>query len=75
MAAVAATHCGAGCTLGDLVSEWFVVAVPLSLIGQRVFGTWMLDFVLAFLLGIAFQYFTIVPMRHLPHRAAGSQPR
>jgi hypothetical protein len=60
-----ATHCGSGCALGDLVAEWFVVLVPLTLFGHRIFGTWALDYALAFLLGIAFQYFTIVPMRRL----------
>jgi hypothetical protein len=64
-AALGATHCGAGCTLGDLVAETFVIAVPIALFGQRIFGTWTLDFVLAFLFGIAFQYFTIAPMRNL----------
>jgi hypothetical protein len=64
-AALGATHCGSGCTLGDLVAEWFVVLVPLTLFGRAIFGTWALDFVLAFLFGIAFQYFTITPMRHL----------
>jgi hypothetical protein len=59
------THCGAGCTLGDLVAEWFVVLVPLSLFGEKVFGTWALDYGLAFLFGIAFQYFTIAPMKQL----------
>jgi hypothetical protein len=68
MTAVAATHCGAGCTLGDLVAEWFVVAVPISLFGHHVFGTWALDFALAFVLGVAFQYLTIAPMRHLGPR-------
>lgn len=63
--AVGVTHCGSGCTLGDIVAEWFVVAVPITLFGQHIFGTWALDFVLAFLLGIAFQYFTIQPMRDL----------
>jgi hypothetical protein len=65
-AGLAATHCGAGCTLGDLVAEWLVVAVPVALFGSRLAGTWTLDFALAFSFGIAFQYLTIVPMRHLP---------
>jgi hypothetical protein len=65
MVALGATHCGAGCSLGDLIAEWFVFFVPLTLLGRRVFATWALDFVLAFLLGIAFQYFTIAPMRNL----------
>lgn len=62
---VGVTHCGAGCTLGDLAAEWLVVLVPITLFGQHVFGTWALDFVLALLIGIAFQYFTIAPMRDL----------
>jgi hypothetical protein len=64
--AVAASHCGAGCTLGDLMAESFTVLVPLHLFGSTVFGTWALDFGLTFLFGVAFQYFTIQPMKDLP---------
>jgi hypothetical protein len=71
--ALAATHCGSGCTLGDLISEWMVFVFPQILIwfgygtlfSHPVFASWVLDFVLAFIFGIAFQYFTIVPMRKL----------
>lgn len=63
--ATAATHCGAGCTLGDLAAEWIHFAAPFTIAGVAMFGAWALDFVLAFVLGIAFQYFTIVPMRQL----------
>ena len=63
--ALATTHCGSGCTLGDLVSENLVIAVPLALFGHAIFGTWLLDYAFAFLFGIAFQYFTIKPMRGL----------
>lgn len=66
--AKATTHCGAGCTLGDLLAEWFTVLVPLRLFGQETFGTWLLDFAAAFGLGIAFQYFSIKPMRQLSPR-------
>jgi hypothetical protein len=61
----AATHCGSGCTLGDIVAELVVLAAPVTLFGQRMFGTWVVDMIAAFVLGIVFQYFTIVPMRHL----------
>lgn len=64
-AAIGATHCGSGCTLGDIVAEWLVVFYPLTLFGRHIFGTWAIDYVLAFLFGIAFQYFTIKPMRNL----------
>jgi hypothetical protein len=64
-AALGATHCGSGCTLGDLIAEWGVLFFPISLFGKAVFGTWVVDFILAFLFGVAFQYFTIKPMRNL----------
>jgi hypothetical protein len=64
-AAKAATHCGAGCTLGDIVAALVAVAAPLSIAGDAIFGEWIYAFVAAFAFGIAFQYFTIAPMRHL----------
>lgn len=67
--ALGAAHCGSGCTLGDLVAEWFVVLVPFTLFRRALYGTWALDFVAAFGFGIAFQYFTIAPMRGLGLRA------
>ena len=63
--ALATTHCGSGCTLGDLLAESLMAVAPLSLFGQRVFGGWLLDYVAALVFGIAFQYFTIQPMRKL----------
>ena len=67
------SHCGAGCTLGDIVAEWLAVAVPAvavwfgwhSLFAEKMFAIWIPDFLLAFLFGVAFQYFTIKPMRDL----------
>ncbi|MFP5213643.1 MAG: DUF4396 domain-containing protein, partial [Acidobacteriota bacterium] len=60
-----ATHCGSGCTLGDIVAEWFLFFFPLTLFGMKIFAAWTLDYVLALLFGIAFQYYTIKPMRGL----------
>jgi hypothetical protein len=65
LTAKGATHCGSGCTLGDIAAELLILAVPLTLFGKKIFGAWIYDFVLAFSFGIAFQYFTIKPMRHL----------
>lgn len=69
----ATSHCGSGCTLGDIVAESWALASPsvLVLFGwpavfqDRMFASWGLDFALAYLLGIVFQYWTIAPMRHL----------
>jgi hypothetical protein len=63
--AVGASHCGAGCTLGDIGAEWFTYLVPVSLGGRPIFAAWGIDYLLAFAFGIAFQYFTIKPARHL----------
>lgn len=65
MVAVGATHCGGGCTLGDILAESFLIAFPLTLWGKPIFAAWALDYILALLFGIAFQYFTIKPMRKL----------
>lgn len=63
---LAATHCGSGCTLGDILAEGVLLSfLPFTLFGHRIFAGWVVDFVLAFLFGIAFQYFTIKPMKHL----------
>lgn len=71
-----ASHCGAGCTLGDIVTEWTAFAIPAvavwfgygSLFAEKTFAVWIPDFIVAFLIGIVFQYFTIKPMRDLSVR-------
>ncbi len=49
IAALGTTHCGSGCTLGDIVAEWFIVLVPFTLFGKTVFAAWVIDYILAFL--------------------------
>jgi Domain of unknown function (DUF4396) len=63
--AIAVSHCGAGCTLGDVVGEWLVFGFGLELAGAALWPELIVDFSLAFVLGIAFQYLTIAPMREL----------
>ena len=62
---IGVTHCGAGCTLGDFAAEWVVVLSGLTLFGSHLGTMFFFDFVLAYLVGIVFQYFSIAPMRHL----------
>lgn len=67
------SHCGAGCALGDIIAEWaafFFPALALwlgwrTIFSEKMFAVWIADFIVAFLLGILFQYFTIKPMRDL----------
>jgi len=63
--AVADTHCGAGCTLGDISAEWWVFAAGLTFAGGEFQTRLVVDFLLAWAFGILFQYFTLVPMRGL----------
>lgn len=59
------THCGAGCTLGDIVAEWLVFATGFTLAGSVLYADYLVDFSAAYLLGIVFQYFSIAPMRSI----------
>lgn len=70
---LATLHCGTACTIGDIVAEWLAFLVPAVavafgwhwLFGEMIFAVWVLDYLLAYAFGIAFQYFTIKPMRDL----------
>ena len=59
------THCGGGCTLGDIIAEWGVFLTGFTLYSSNLLTEYIFDFSLAFLLGIVFQYFAIAPMREL----------
>ena len=63
--AVGVGHCGAGCTLGDIIGAWIVFATGWKLAGLALPSEYVADFTLAFALGIVFQYFSIAPMRDL----------
>ena len=62
---IGVSHCGAGCTLGDIAGAWIVFATSWQLLGLALPAEYVADFSLAFALGIAFQYFAIAPMRGL----------
>ncbi len=65
----ATTHCGAGCTLGDIAGEWLLFATgwAIGFVASRevnvLLTAYIFDFAFAWSLGILFQYFSIVPMR------------
>jgi len=63
--AVAVSHCGAGCTLGDIAAESCVAAAGLAFAGGEFPTRLLMDLLLAWLFGIVFQYLTIAPMRQL----------
>jgi Domain of unknown function (DUF4396) len=66
--AIGVSHCGAGCTLGDIIAEFAVFGLGLELMGRALLPEYIGDYVLAIALGLAFQYFAIAPMRGLGFR-------
>lgn len=55
-------HCGAGCSLADLIGPFLFRALPFAVAGSKVFGEWPLDYGLALLVGVTFQYAALSPM-------------
>jgi hypothetical protein len=58
----ATLHCGAGCSVADLVGPFVFMALPFSVLGREVFGEWTLDYILALGIGVTFQYAALSPM-------------
>lgn len=73
---IGTSHCGAGCSLADLIVEWTAFLVPSILIiggatwlfTDPIFAVWVIAYVAALAIGITFQYFAIAPMN--PGRSA-----
>ncbi|MER0238040.1 DUF4396 domain-containing protein [Fulvimarina sp. MAC8] len=65
-----ATHCGAGCTIADIIAETVAFLFPAvaivfgyeTLFSEKIFAVWIFDYILALIIGIAFQYASIKPM-------------
>jgi hypothetical protein len=51
-----------------LATEYLLFALGVTVAGSALLASFVWDFVAAWSLGIAFQYFTIQPMRHLSVR-------
>lgn len=64
--AVGTSHCGAGCMLADVVSEFSIAAAGFTLLGSVLWAEYAVDLAAAWALGIVFQYAAIQPMRNLP---------
>ena len=65
MMATEVSHCGSGCTVGDVVSEFAIFALALTIAGTALWAEYVGDYILALAFGIVFQYFAIAPMRGL----------
>src|SRR5579859_3384950 len=63
--AVEVSHCGSGCVLGDVISEFVIFWLAITIAGATLGAEYVGDYVLALAFGIIFQYFAIAPMRGL----------
>jgi hypothetical protein len=66
--ATGVSHCGAGCTLGDIIAEFAVFGLGATVAGTALGAEYIGDYLAAIALGIVFQYFAIAPMRGLSVR-------
>jgi hypothetical protein len=66
--AVGVSHCGSGCTLGDIISEFIIFGLGATVAGLAIGAEYIGDYLAALALGIVFQYFAIAPMRGLSLR-------
>ena len=67
--AIEVSHCGSGCALGDVISEFAIFWLALTIGGLTLGAEYAGDYLLALAFGIVFQYFAIAPMRGLGLRA------
>jgi hypothetical protein len=63
--AIEVSHCGSGCTLGDVISEFAIFGLGLTIAGVTLGAEYVGDYIFALAFGIIFQFFAIAPMRGL----------
>ncbi|MGI8315597.1 DUF4396 domain-containing protein [Halobacillus mangrovi] len=59
---VSTSHCSAGCTFGDAVGVPIVALTGLMIAGSVLFAHYVVEFILAYIFGIIFQFYAIYPM-------------
>ncbi|UOQ95154.1 DUF4396 domain-containing protein [Halobacillus shinanisalinarum] len=59
---VSTSHCSSGCTLGDALGVPIVALTAMTIAGSTLFAHYMVEFILAYLFGIIFQFYAIYPM-------------
>lgn len=60
---VSASHCSGGCTAGDAIGVPIVFFTGLTVAGSALYAHYAVEFILAYIFGLFFQVFSIVPMK------------
>lgn len=56
------SHCASGCSFGDAVGVPIVVLTGFTIAGSVLFAHYIVEFILAYIFGILFQFASIYPM-------------
>jgi Domain of unknown function (DUF4396) len=59
---VSTSHCSAGCSFGDAVGVPIVAITGLAIAGSTLIAHYTVEFILAYLFGVIFQFYSIYPM-------------
>lgn len=61
---VSTTHCSSGCALGDMIGGPIVFLTGFTVAGSALLADYTVEFVLAYIFGIAFQYYGMGFKKH-----------
>ncbi|MGY0694928.1 DUF4396 domain-containing protein [Virgibacillus sp. FSP13] len=61
---VSTTHCSSGCSLGDMIGVPIVFFTGFTIAGSTLFADYAVEFTLAYIFGIAFQYYGMGFKKH-----------
>ncbi|QWC23698.1 DUF4396 domain-containing protein [Bacillus haikouensis] len=59
---VSTSHCSAGCSFGDAIGVPIVAVTGIMIAGSTLFAHYTVEFILAYVFGIIFQFYAIYPM-------------
>ena len=60
---IASTHCASGCAVADIIGEAGIFILGITIAGSFIWMGYIVDYVLALIFGLAFQYYSIRPMQ------------
>lgn len=59
---VSTSHCVSGCSFGDALGVPIIVLTSMTIAGSVLFAHYIVEFILAYIFGILFQFASIYPM-------------
>jgi hypothetical protein len=60
---ISGTHCASGCSAADIISETGIYILGITIAGSFLWAGFVIDYGMALLFGLVFQYYSIKPLR------------